>query len=282
MCIFLFKGDYYYIYFFPSGKYMAWLGFFYLFHLNLSFFFSSWRCQQLGGCHRLVPADDRLWSWSRPDLRLWKNRVFTGRGVVTKRDKTWKWRCLGCKRVNRKNGICVFGIWMSLESIACIRNGSFLLHIWGRSHILVTPGVKACCALVDAWGSKGEAQKAAEILEELEAWRGWLIYFWEVFILGFFSFFFGIFFLFGPLVPWSSNPLVPWSSRPPSSRPLIVWSPVPWTPGPLVPWSPGPLVPCSSGLLVPWSSVLFRSFFSNLSFTLFYYQFYIFTLSDVC
>ena len=117
----------------------------------------------------------------------------------------------------------------------------------------------------------------------------------EVFILGFFFFFGGDFFsFFGPLVPWSSNPLVPWSSRPPSSRPLIVWSPVPcssgplvlWSPGPLVPWSPGPLVlwsvPCSSGLLVPWSSVLFLSFFSNLSFTLFYYQFYIFTLSCVC
>ena len=96
----------------------------------------------------------------------------------------------------------------------------------------------------------------------------------------FFLFFFLLFFLF--LVPWSSNPLVPWSSRPPSSRPLIVWSLVPWSSGPLVLWSPAPLVPCSSGLLVSWSSVLFRSFFSNLSFTLFYYQFYIFTLSCVC
>ena len=85
----------------------------------------------------------------------------------------------------------------------------------------------------------------------------------EVFILGIFSFFLGgIFFLF--LVPWSPGPLIP------------------WCPGPLVPWSPGPLVPCSSGLLVSWSSVLFRSFFSNLSFTLFYYPFYIFTLSCVC
>ena len=107
----------------------------------------------------------------------------------------------------------------------------------------------------------------------------------EVFILGFFSFFGWIFFLF--LVPWSPGPLMPWCpghlvplhlvpslSGP---QPLVLWSP-----GPLVLWSSGPLVPCSSGLLVPWSSVLFRSFFSNLSFTLFYYQFYIFALSCVC
>ena len=67
-----------------------------------------------------------------------------------------------------------------------------------------------------------------------------------------------------------------------------------WSPGPLIPLCPGHLVPlhlvpslsgpqCPGPLvLVPWSSVLFRSFFSNLSFTLFYYQFYIFTLSCVC
>ena len=81
--------------------------------------------------------------------------------------------------------------------------------------------------------------------------------------------YFGIFFFFFNfslfLVPWSSNPFVPWSSRPPSSRPLIVWSPVPWSSG------SGPLVLCSFSFL-----------FSNLSFTLFYYQFYIFTLSCVC
>ena len=65
---------------------------------------------------------------------------------------------------------------------------------------------------------------------------------------GIFFFFFWIFFsFFGPLVPWSSNPLVPWSSRPPSSRPLIVWSPVAWSPGPLVLWSSGPLLLWSSG-----------------------------------
>ena len=33
---------------------------------------------------------------------------------------------------------------------------------------LSRPVVKACCALVDAWGSRGEAPKAAELLEELE------------------------------------------------------------------------------------------------------------------
>ena len=45
MCVFLFiyiKGiNYYYVFFFPSGKYMAWLVFFYLFHLSLSVLFSS-------------------------------------------------------------------------------------------------------------------------------------------------------------------------------------------------------------------------------------------------
>ena len=75
----------------------------------------------------------------------------------------------------------------------------------------------------------------------------------EVFILGIFFFFLGDFFsFFGPLVPWSSNPLVPWSSRPPSSRRLIVWSPVPWSSGPLVLWSPGPLVLWSPAPLVFW------------------------------
>ena len=107
--------------------------------------------------------------------------------------------------------------------------------------------------------------------------------FWE-----FFSFFGGIFFLF--LVPWSPGPLIPWCPGhlvplhlvPSLSGPQCPGPLDPWSSGPLVPWSSGPLVPCSSGLLFPWSSVLFRSFFSNLSFTLFYYQFYIFTLSDVC
>ena len=107
--------------------------------------------------------------------------------------------------------------------------------------------------------------------------------FWE-----FFSFFFGNFFLFldpwspGPLIPWCPGHLVPLHLVPSLSGPQCPGPLDPWSSGPLVPWSSGPLVPCSSGLLVPWSSVLFRSFFSNLSFTLFYYQFYIFTLSDVC
>eukprot|EP00435_Cladocopium_sp_Y103_P005332 s629_g1.t1 len=41
---------------------------------------------------------------------------------------------------------------------------------WFRRMIAcgIDPGVKACCALVDAWGSRGEAPKAAELLEELE------------------------------------------------------------------------------------------------------------------
>ena len=70
--------------------------------------------------------------------------------------------------------------------------------------------------------------------------------------LGIFFLFFWVFFsFFGPLVPWSSNPLVPWSSRPPSSRPLIVWSPVPvpWSSGPLLLWSSGFLVLCSFSFL---------------------------------
>ena len=46
--------------------------------------------------------------------------------------------------------------------------------------------------------------------------------------------------------------LVPWSSDP-----LLVWSPGPLVPGPLVPWSwsCGPLVPWSSGLSILWSLV---------------------------
>ena len=100
----------------------------------------------------------------------------------------------------------------------------------------------------------------------------------EVFIL---------FLFFGPLVPWSSNPVLPWSSRPlhlvPSlSGPLVLWSPhclVPWLSGPLVPSSSGPLLLWSSGPLVLCS---FSFLSSNLSFALFYYQFYVFTLSCVC
>ena len=79
-----------------------------------------------------------------------------------------------------------------------------------------------------------------------------------LFILFFFSF-------FGPLVSCSSNPLVPWSSR---HRHLVSLLSGPRCPGPLVFWSPGPLF-------------LFRFFFSNLSFALFHYLFYIFTLSFV-
>ena len=99
----------------------------------------------------------------------------------------------------------------------------------------------------------------------------------------FFLFFFGFFFFFwspGPLIPWCPGHLVPLHLVPSLSGPQCPGPLVPWSSG--LPWSPGPLVPCSSGLLVSWSSVLFRSFFSNLSFTLFYYQFYIFTLSCVC
>ena len=91
-----------------------------------------------------------------------------------------------------------------------------------------------------------------DIVQTLSLFHTGMYLFWD-----FFSFF---------------GPLVPWSSRPPSSRHRKLSSPQ----------CPAPLVPCSSGLLVSWSSVLFRSFFSNLSFTLFYYQFYIFTLSCVC
>ena len=40
------------------------------------------------------------------------------------------------------------------------------------SGMVPRPGVKACCALVDAWGSRGEAAKAAELLEELEDRQG--------------------------------------------------------------------------------------------------------------
>ena len=130
-------------------------------------------------------------------------------------------------------------------------------------------------------------------LRKIAFWTRWsdakLVVEGEVLILGIFFFFFGNFFLF--LVPWSPGPLIPWCPGhlvPPSSRPLIVWSPVPWSSGPLVLWSPGPLVPWSPGPLVLWSSgplllwssgplvLCFFSFlFSNLSFTLFYYQFYI-------
>ena len=121
------------------------------------------------------------------------------------------------------------------------------------------------------WKSPGDHSK----------WGG--IYF-EIFFL-FFLFFFFLF-----LVPWSPGPLIPWCPGhlvplhlvPSLSGPQCPGPLVPWSSGPLVPWSPGPLVLWSPAPLVPWSSVLFRSFFSNLSFTLFYYQFYIFTLSCVC
>ena len=98
--------------------------------------------------------------------------------------------------------------------------------------------------------------------------------FWDFFFGGE-NFFFSFFLVPRPLIPWCPGHLVRFISSPP----CLAW---PWSPGPLVLWSPGPLVPCSSGLLVPWSSVLFRFFFSNLSFALVYYQFHIFTLSCVC
>ena len=149
-------------------------------------------------------------------------------------------------------------LWLSLARLLWLSNG--------------------CALIQQSWITERPQQNpshASRYLPCLLGIRNCVIRLGRYFFWVFFSF-------FGPLVPWSSNPLVPWSSRPPSSRPLIVWSLVPWSSGPLVLWSPGPLVPCSSGLLVSWSSVLFRSFFSNLSFTLFYYQFYIFTLSCVC
>ena len=89
------------------------------------------------------------------------------------------------------------------------------------------------------------------------------------------------------LVPWSPGPLIPCC---PGHLVPFISSPhclVPWSSGPLVPWLSGPLVPSSSGPLLLWSSgplVLcsFSFLFSNLSFALFYYQFYVFTLSCVC
>ena len=144
---------------------------------------------------------------------------------------------------------------------------------------------KACHALEDlSWCWNGRICSFPNLIKDslTSRFKTWFLdrsnfftpplFIGEVFILGIF-FLFCFFFFFW--VPWSPGPLIPWCPGhlvPPSSRPLIVWSPVPWSSGPLVlwsPWSPGPLVPCSSGLLVPWSSVLFRSFFSNLSFTYF-------------
>ena len=69
--------------------------------------FSSWRCHT-GGCNRLVPADDCLWSWSGRDLRFWKTG-FEGQ-VVTKQE-VWKLRYLGCKVPTKRNGICFLFMW---------------------------------------------------------------------------------------------------------------------------------------------------------------------------
>ena len=89
----------------------------------------------------------------------------------------------------------------------------------------------------------------------------------EVFILGFFSFFL-FFFLF--LVPWSPAPLIPWC---PGHLVTAISSPYCLVPGALVRWFPGPLVFWSPGPLF-----LFRFFFSNLSFALFHYLFFIYSL----
>ena len=104
-----------------------------------------------------------------------------------------------------------------------------------------------------------------------------ILYYKGVVFLGFFLFFRWMFFSFF-LVPWSSNCLVPWPSRPSHLVPLlsgprcpgllVLWSPRPLVPGPLVFWSPGP-------------PFFFRCVFANLSFALFYYLFYILTLSFV-
>ena len=49
-------------------------------------------------------------------------------------------------------------------------------------------------------------------------------------------------------LPWSAGPLVLWSLVLWSAGPLVLWSP-----GPLVLWSPGPLVRLVLWSLVPWS-----------------------------
>ena len=103
-----------------------------------------------------------------------------------------------------------------------------------------------------------------------------ILYYKGVVFLGFFLFFGGCFFLFfwspGPLIAWCPGHLVPVISSPYCLVPGA-WSPGPLVPASFGPWSFGPLVLWSSGLLVPWSSVLFRCFFANLSFALFYYLF---------
>lgn len=163
-----------------SGKYGLACFLFICFISILSVLFSSWRCLQLGGRHRLVPADDRLWSWSRPDLRVFENTGFW-QGQFRDRNETKRGSdgpYLGCKRVNRKkykHMVFVSLVFGWVESISLYSNWEFFIaYLRKITHFGRAGGVKACCALVDAWGSKGEAQKAAEILEELEAWRGWL------------------------------------------------------------------------------------------------------------
>ena len=126
-------------------------------------------------------------------------------------------------------------------------------------------------ATISGWSSlswKFPRNLSAQMQQSQQSVKG------EVFILGtFFFFFWFLFSFFGPLVSCSSNPLVPWSSR---HRHLVPLLSGPRCPGLLVRWSPGPLVFWSPGPLF-----LFRFFFSNLSFALFHYLFYIFTLSFV-
>ena len=119
---------------------------------------------------------------------------------------------------------------------------------------LIDQTLKLASFRLDFWTTLTTVFWSTSFAEDFGTASRWKTFLYgEVFILGFFFlgrylfwvfFLFFCFFVFLFLVPWSAGPLIPWCPGhlvPPSSRPLIVWSPVPWSSGPLVLWFPGPI-----------------------------------------